>query len=658
MKNKIFDIEFNEKTGCIRSVVLNSDPAKPNCIKPKSSFNAIVYDGKVVADNFTLSEFVQSDNHAYAVYSSSRFRLESKYSFSDDGNICVENRLINITDKLQCFSVGEVGFNLSFRDEYPDSDTCMKGCYNCHIHCGDSGASYILALKMDDSENNIGLCVTEGGFCAYSQRGVKSNDRGEFILHPSLKELKSQEVYSLCFEIFSCADKEDFSNKCKRYEAFINVTANVYSVFSGEAIRFAIGCREKPTVFCDGKKVSVELSNDRYAVDYVPKRTGEHRFTINCAGKTTITVFNVLLPLEELAARRIRFITERQQYNADCNSTLFGAYTVFDNEENKQYYSFEWADMNVGRERVGMGLLIARYLRTHKDERLMHSLMEYEAFVRREIYDEKKGTVYDDAEHGERIRLYNFLWYATFYTELCYLTDSGVYVQDVKKIIECYYLHGGYRHYPNAVMFSDFLQLMKDYGSKEDYDSIDELFQKHIASIEEVGASYPEHEVNYEQTIVSPAVTLLIDAMRTFDAEIYGAILKPHLERLDRFGGIQPHYMLNNIAIRYWDGYWFGKRHNFGDTLPHYWSCLSAVDYILYGKFTENDAYVRKGASALRNCLCLFFENGRASCARLFPFTVNGEKGEYYDPYANDQDFALYYALRFSDVVCCIDSVK
>ena len=105
--------------------------------------------------------------------------------------------------------------------------------------------------------------------------------------------------------------------------------------------------------------------------------------------------------------------------------------------------------------------------------------------------------------------------------------------------------------------------------------------------------------------------------------------------------------MLNNIAIRYWDDFWFGKIHEFGDTLPHYWSALSSIDYIKYGRVTGDEARLGRGICGLRNCLCLFMPDGSASCARLFPHTVNGVRGERFDPLCNDQDFALYFALKY-----------
>src|SRR5699024_12295407 len=50
---------------------------------------------------------------------------------------------------------------------------------------------------------------------------------------------------------------------------------------------------------------------------------------------------------------------------------------------------------------------------------------------------------------------------------------------------------------------------------------------------------------------------------------------RTHLHVLDQFQGVQDDHHLHEVAIRHWDGYWFGKRKLYGDTLPHYWSGLS-----------------------------------------------------------------------------------
>ncbi|MDR0637184.1 MAG: hypothetical protein LBF87_08930 [Treponema sp.] len=62
-----------------------------------------------------------------------------------------------------------------------------------------------------------------------------------------------------------------------------------------------------------------------------------------------------------------------------------------------------------------------------------------------------------------------------------------------------------------------------------------------------------------------------------------------------------------------------------------------------------NDSYheaARKVAEAsIRGALGLFMPDGSAACARLYPLKVNGEWASCLDPWANDQDWALFFAL-------------
>ena len=50
--------------------------------------------------------------------------------------------------------------------------------------------------------------------------------------------------------------------------------------------------------------------------------------------------------------------------------------------------------------------------------------------------------------------------------------------------------------------------------------------------------------------------------------------------------------------------------------------------------------------ASLRAVLSLIHDDGRATCAHVFPRTVNGEPAASDDPFANDQDWALVFALR------------
>ena len=103
---------------------------------------------------------------------------------------------------------------------------------------------------------------------------------------------------------------------------------------------------------------------------------------------------------------------------------------------------------------------------------------------------------------------------------------------------------------------------------------------------------------------------------------------------------------MHDIPIRYWDGYWFGKKALFGDVFPHYWSILSARSFIRYADISGEEKYAKMAENIIRNCLCLFSPSGEASCAYIYPYTSNGVDGEFYDDFANDQDFALYFAME------------
>ena len=95
------------------------------------------------------------------------------------------------------------------------------------------------------------------------------------------------------------------------------------------------------------------------------------------------------------------------------------------------------------------------------------------------------------------------------------------------------------------------------------------------------------------------------------DKEYYIREAKRHLECLERFSGMQPDYHLNEIAIRFWDDYWFGKNRTKGDTLPHHLSVLTARAYIAYSLLSGEKKWMDKAEECLRNCMCLIGDNVR-----------------------------------------------
>ena len=205
---------------------------------------------------------------------------------------------------------------------------------------------------------------------------------------------------------------------------------------------------------------------------------------------------------------------------------------------------------------------------------------------------------------------------------------------------------GGEKHYPIELPALPISEALEKAGMAEEKMELEKLFIKHADCIRATGIYYPPHEVNYEQTIVVPAADVLLQVYLLTKEEKYLDAVKQHITLLDMFNGQQPDYHLHETAIRHWDGYWFGKRKLYGDTFPHYWSAETGVVFTRYGMITGESKWLEKGRRSLRGVLPMIHADGSASCAYLFPLTVNGKPGKYFDPYANDQDWGLYVMNR------------
>ena len=184
-----------------------------------------------------------------------------------------------------------------------------------------------------------------------------------------------------------------------------------------------------------------------------------------------------------------------------------------------------------------------------------------------------------------------------------------------------------------------------------------EAIRRHIGTVAANGIHYPEHEVRFEQTIATPAVSLLAQYYRFVEkTSAIRDALEMNFDILSRFQGNQPDHKLHETAIRHWDGYWFGKDHLYGDTL-HQHSTITARAFLHYAAATGDTRPLARAERCLRNCLFMFRPDGSATCAYLLPLTVTmlnrdgtaarvSRRGEFADPFVNDMDTALYLAMR------------
>lgn len=577
--------------------------------------------------------------------------------FTDKGTFTETYIFKNNTD-FDIYTTGtEIGICAPFPDYYTDAATGMTQCCNTHIWCG-GASSYIMALRMGGEAPHLGLILREGALKGYSverMASVKgreeelSNHRGDFILHPESLHLRPGEEYRLTWEIFWFQDQEEFQRILSNTKGFLHIKSPAFVLTEKEKITFEILTPDHTSelqVMRAGKKIPYTEKDGRIEVCELPASVGEYHYEISLGNRKSRTSFYVLPELERLAEKRVHFIADRQQCH-DEKSYLNGAYLVYDNEEKRQYYGHR-NDINGGRERVGMGVLMAHYLQRHPDKKLRESLDQYIAYVLRELYDEETGEVFNDAPRcRDYIRLYNAPWMGRLFLEMYLLTKDAAYLDRYLKCMTMFYQSGGDHFYAIALPMYESVEVFREADRIKDAETLLDFYKKHGDFIITCGSNYPAHEVAYEQSIVAPAADYMCELYLLTGEEKYRQEAEAQMERLELFQGFQPDYHMNEVAIRHWDGYWFGKRRCLGDTFPHYWSALSGCAYTQMNKMTDSDKYREKARKTLRAVLSLFREDGSASCAMVYPMSVNGTTASFYDPWANDQDWGLYFALKY-----------
>ena len=568
-----------------------------------------------------------------------------------DGDVLTTKIVVSYNGAHPYFTnAGSIEVSFPLQDRYTDSVTCRD--YRCHAHvfCGEN-TSYIMALRMGGAAPHLGMVLTKGSLSAYSiERDLKlqSNDRVCFWLHPSAQEFAPGDTMKLEWKVFPHRGREDFREKLRAFPRVILVDAEQYVIYPGETSKVTI----EPTF--PAEKVTIngasleKTENGVYEYLFENEKTGEYVLSI-CADevKTTCRLLVQERP-ETLAAKRCAFIVDHQQYHGKIKE-LQGAYLPYDNEEKILVCTPE-NDFNAGRERTGMGVLIARALQHNllKDrEKAEQSLREYHAFYLRELVNASTGLVCNcSGKDNSYFRLYNYPWAVTFFLECWKLWGEKEDLKTAVHITEKFYEQDGFRFYPIEMPIVMLCQELKKAGEQEDLKTVKDLFRCHADQLIEIGTAYPASEVNYEQSIVQPAAEVILQVYEVTGEEKYLRGAEQQIAVLELFDGQQPDYHLHETAIRHWDGYWFGKRRVFGDTFPHYWSAENGRTFQRYARLTGNEEYNIRGEHSLRGVLSMFFEDGTATCAYVYPYSVNGQKTDFADPYANDQDWGLCMNLE------------
>ncbi|MFF0270858.1 hypothetical protein [Kribbella sp. NPDC004536] len=506
--------------------------------------------------------------------------------------------------------LGSVAVSTPYRDVYTSSRESLTGSVHAHVWTGGADA-WVWAVPMDGSGPGLGLQLKEGELWAYSvesrEPGTSSNVRGHIYLHVtdharSPHALGGQPVVTLApgatyrwtwqldwYDDVTAFDREPYAD---RLAAEVNESIQLH----------------------DGR----EITSSEPGLQYVSSTDGRSRFAV---------LFHD--PLRVIAERRVRFILDHQRRPELAGSRQY-AFVPYDNDSGLTVLASAWRDWSDARERVGMALLLQEVRDRGWGDRaeLDEALAGYEQFVREHLLDDE-GTIQDDSIHQNAVRLYNFPWFARF------LLGQGDR-DGATRILNRYYELGG-----DHFLAFDLGPLLSELG-------LHEHLVRHAQTFVQYGDELPPHEVNYEQSMVAPLLELLAAAYRT--GKIDGAELTRRLPWLTAFAGEQPDVRLRHVPIRHWDGYWFGRLRLWGDVFPHYWSALSAVVYGAWPRelvTPSQAAWLDRAEEAiLRANLVSFAPDGSATCAFVYPSCVNGQPAHVADPIANDQDWALVYALR------------
>jgi hypothetical protein len=519
--------------------------------------------------------------------------------------------------------IGSLAISTPYRDVYTSSRESLTGAVHAHVWTGGADA-WVWAVPMDGSGPGLGLHLKEGELWAYSiesrEPGTSSNVRGHIYLHVTDHARAPHAMGGQPAVSLAPGQSYRWTWQLAWYDDLPAFHADREPLINADQLAAEVG----ETIQLSGAGPG-EVSSDEPGVMYVDATDGKRAARI-------AVLFHQ--PLQEIAERRVRFVLDRQRRPELADSRRY-AFVPYDNDSGLTVLSGAWRDWSDARERIAMALLLQEVRARGWGDRaqLDEALAGYELFVREHLVD-ADGTVHDDSIHKTAVRLYNFPWFARF------LLGQGDRA-GATRILNRYYELGG-----DHFLAFDLGPLLSELGLRDH-------LVRHARTFIEYGDELPPHEVNYEQSMVAPLLELLVAAYRRAPDEIDGAELSRRLPWLTAFAADQPDVRLRHVPIRHWDGYWFGRLRLWGDVFPHYWSVLSAAVYAAWPRElvdTEQAAWLDAAADAiLRANLANFAADGSATCAFVYPSCVNGQPAHVADPLANDQDWALVYAIRHSD---------
>lgn len=672
LSSGVFRVELDLATGGIRSIVHPADPAGMSWIggpvnapwQPRGSLWGLGYADlgsarlhRVRWDRPAAIER-QGPGAATVVYRLGGLdvtverrlvgdALEERYTFRNTGATPLALRASRGPAALAIYT--------PCNDHYTTPADVLDHRAHAHLWMGGS-ASWIAMLRMGGRPPHLGLVLTDGALDSYGIEDrdpvTMSNTRGTILVHPAIDTLAPNESRTIGWTLFWHDGWDRFFAEASRRSAqMVGIEASDWTAVAGDTtmLRFAGALGTAPAAAIDGVAVPLRPARDGWTAEAPAGELGERRLKLTYgAGLTTHATLNTVPDLRALVAARVRFITGRQQWRK-AGDPWDGSYLTFDNDADMPARWETSNNLAPGQERLAMAVLVARWLARAEppDPVERASLDRCYVFVNDRL-QRADGFVFVGPGIEEK-RLYNWPWVVQLHLAMAKLTGDQTALARAVLTIDSFYREGGASLYAIGLPIAEMLAALRTAAMTAAHDRVLALFVGHGERIVARGTDYPSHEVNFEQSIVAPAATILLELHAATGAARWLEAARPHVAMLDRFEGRQPDHHLHGIAIRHWDGYWFGKARMWGDTFPHYWSSLDALVWSHMARATGDPSWSARARTTLRNNLSLFRPDGRASCAFIYPDTVDGRQGYFADAYANDQDWALVHALAIGE---------
>lgn len=655
ISNNTWQVDVAGKTGLVTGIRNLADSTQMNWVHSKFAWGELIIvnaNDTIKFDN-PIAVKQLSKSQVESIYKNTGLQLTLLRTISKTNTFNETYAITNTGNGTVSYPAGSIDLTVPLHDSYEGgAKVALKERCNAHIWAKGSSA-YINAIRMSGNGPHLGLALTQGSLAGYSLSGATfSNDRGCIAFNPEKITLKPGQTYTMAWTMFWNDGWNDFWKQALKQPSFVKLEADRYTVVKGENINITgtFGSVAGSGILRqNGKLLPSKIKSNILSAHVRAVATGEQVFELEHSGRTDKLVINVVENPMELIKARVAFIVNKQQRN-EPGYALDGAYLLFDNETREQYWSTK-NDKNEARERVGMGMLLALYLPHCKDEalkaKIKGSLKRFEAFIAREIQD-TVGIVYNASHYKDNHRIYNSPWVGHFHLAMYQATHDKRYLQLFTKTVKAYYTINkshNFDAYPIGLQIKDGLKALQNADMQTEYQQVYHAFYKHASRIAETGGNYPESEVAYEQSIVAPGVQICLEMYLVTREAKFLESAKTQMKFLEAFNGKQPDYHLNDLAIRHWDDYWFGKYRQYGDTFPHYWQTLTAIAFDEYAEAGASVAYRERAKQILMNNLCLFSADGTASCAYVYPLKSMGLPGERFDPWANDQDWALVNLL-------------